>query len=438
MRARAATVPFFWAVGIENTVNPALGWDQYTWTAHRERWADDLRLAAEVGVTHVRYGVPWPDVNPAPDTYDWTWPDQAVALLRDLGLEPIWDLLHFGTPPWLPGGLRDPGYPAAVTAYARAFSERYPQVTKITPFNEPYIWAFFSGGNGTWPPHELGVQGFARSLWPVLAGLRGAIQAIREVNPHAEIWLNDGADRFRATTPALTALAGELTEWRYAAFDVLCGRLERNTPLYAALAGVAGADVLEAALNDPTPPDVIGLDYYPGSEHAILPPHAPPHPGDWGRRPDYRLYPDPQPPGLAHTLLEYHARYGLPLYVAETSTDTRREDWLRWLGSEVLHAQERGAAVLGATWWPLFDHVDWHIGLTRLEGHVCPSGLYHLNPDRHDRQPDPALPFFRDFIQNPLMPADVSAPVPQDALNVTGAASPLEPLSGLQLQPHDV
>ncbi|GHF54099.1 beta-glucosidase/6-phospho-beta-glucosidase/beta-galactosidase [Deinococcus metalli] len=407
---------FFWAVGIENTVNPALGWDQYAWTAHRERWEDDLRLAAGVGVTHLRYGLPWPDLHPAPGTFDWTWADRVVALLRDLDLEPIWDLLHFGTPAWLPGGLRDPGYPAAVTAYARAFCERYPDITRITPFNEPYIWSFFSGGNGTWPPHGQGVQEFARSLWPVLTGLRESIQAIRAANPRAEIWLNDGADRFRATAPELTPLAAELTEWRYVAFDVLCGRLEPHTALYAALAEVAGPGALEAVLGEPTPPDVIGLDYYPGSEHVILPPEAPAHPGDWGRRGDYHLYPDPQPPGLARTLLEYHARYGLPLYVAETSTDTQREAWLRWLGSEILSARRQGAAVLGATWWPLFDHVDWHTGLTRLEGQVCPSGLYHLTPAIHDRQPDPVLPFFREFIRQPLVPASEPAPVPQDAL----------------------
>lgn len=426
---RISSPAFFWAVGIENTVNPALGWDQYAWTAHRHLWREDFRRAADLGVSHIRYGVPWPDVNPAPGVFEWVWADEVLDELARLGLEPIWDLLHFGGPGWLRDGLLDVNYPQAVAEYARAFARRYPQVTKITPFNEPYIWSFFTGGNGTWAPHGLDrgleVAGFARSLWPVLQGLRGSIKAIREVNPRAEIWLNDGADRFRAATPELAPLAESLTGLRYAAFDVLHGLLDTESEVYRALVKVAGSqpeNQLDDMLADPTPADVIGLDYYPGSDHLIFPPGSPKHPGDWGRREDYRLYPDPHPPGLAATLLEYHHRYGAALYIAETSTDTRREDWLRWVGSETLKAQAGGANVLGCTWWPLFDHVDWNSGLTRLEGFVCPSGLYHLTPQIHSRQESDFVPFFRDFIQQPLRSSAVSAPVPQDAVPLLNLA----------------
>lgn len=412
---------FFWAVGVENTVNPALGWDQYGWTAHREVWREDFRLAASLGVTHIRYGVPWPDVNPAPGVFHWAWADAALAELERLGLEPIWDLLHFGGPRWLSGGLLDQQYPQAVTEYARALATRYPQITKITPFNEPYIWSFFTGGNGTWFPHALDVAGFARSLWPVLQGLRGSIQAIREVNPQAELWLNDGADRFTAATPELSPLAAQLTELRYAPFDVLHGMLSKDSEVYRELSAVAGRE-LDAMLDDPTPADVIGLDYYPGSDHLIFPPSVAKHPGDWGKREDYRLYPDPHPPGLAATLLEYHRRYGAPLYIAETSTDTRREDWLRWVASEVVKAQAGGADVRGCTWWPLFDHVDWNSGLTRLEGVVCPSGLYHLTPALQDRRESELVPFFREFIRQPLRLCGVPAPMPQDARPLLDAA----------------
>ncbi|AWN22673.1 hypothetical protein DKM44_05010 [Deinococcus irradiatisoli] len=399
----SAEPEFFWAVGIENTVNPALGWDQYAWTAHRDLWREDLQRAANLGVRLIRYGLPWPDLNPAPGTFDWTWADAAMAELERLGLEPIWDLLHFGAPAWLPAGLRDKAYPQAVADYAGAFVARYPHVTRITPFNEPYIWAFFSGGNGTWAPHGTTDLGFAEALVPILRGLRQSIQAIRAANPRAEIWLNDGADRFTAAVPELAGLAGHLTGWRYAGFDFLHGRAAPDTPLYALLleAGMSPGE-LDEARRDSTPADVIGLDYYPGSEHLLKSPDAPKHPGDWGRRSDYRLYPDPDPPGLAATLLEYHARYGRPLYVAETSTDTRREEWLQWLSAEVLRAREGGASVLGATWWPLFDHIDWNSGLTQLRGTVCPSGLYHLTPQITDRQPDAAADFFRTFIRQPL------------------------------------
>jgi beta-glucosidase len=55
--------------------------------------------------------------------------------------------------------------------------------------------------------------------------------------------------------------------------------------------------------------------------------------------------------------------------------------------------------VLGLTWWPLFDHIDWNSGLTRLVGHVCPSGLYHLRPTVRDRSPSPLVELFRQRVR---------------------------------------
>lgn len=408
MRTASGGAPLFWAVGIENTVMPAADVDQLAWTGHREQWRDDLARAAETGVRLIRCGLPWPDLEPEPGDFDWRWADEYVDELSRLGLEPIWDLLHFGAPLWLPEGLRDPDYPERVAQYTGAFAARYPHITRLTPFNEPYIWSFFSGGNGTWAPHEMDDAGFVRSLIPVLRGLRGSMGAIRTANPRAEIWLNDGADRFTAATPELEGLARRLTRWRYAAFDLLHGLAGVETEMGRALL-VAGfpVDLLRECLHEPTPADVIGLDYYPGSEHLIRPPESPKHPGDWGQRADYRLYPDPQPPGLAATLLEYHARYGLPLYVAETSAETDQAGWMAYVTHACLEARAAGAEVLGATWWPLLDHVDWNSGLTVRAGHICPGGLYHLGLDL-TRRPSPTLDTFQALVRGE-MPAQAPA-----------------------------
>jgi beta-glucosidase len=51
--------------------------------------------------------------------------------------------------------------------------------------------------------------------------------------------------------------------------------------------------------------------------------------------------------------------------------------------------------VVGFTWWPLFDHVDWNTLLVRRDGYVADVGLYHLTPTRSDRTPTDALEAFR-------------------------------------------
>ncbi|HEX2864015.1 MAG TPA: family 1 glycosylhydrolase [Deinococcales bacterium] len=408
--------PFFWAVGIENAFIPEMDVDQLGWTTHRERWREDLALAATLGVTRIRYGLPWPDLNPAPGRFDWTWPDAAVEHLQRIGLEPIWDLVHFGAPAWLPDGLRDPGYPEAVTRYTAAFAARYAgQVEKITPFNEPYIASLFRGGIGAWPPFETGHSGFTRSLMPIADGLRRSIQAVREANPRAEIWLNDGGDRFRAAVPELEAEARLLTLERYAGLDIIAGLCGRGTETHELLVG-AGADpgVLERWALEPTPADAIGLDYYPGTEHLIDVRSGPRSAYDWGQREDYASSPDLNPVGLAETARTYFERYGKPVYIAETSAEKLRREWLEWSTSECARARAAGVPVIGYTWWPLFDHIDWNSGLTRQVGHVCPGGLYHLRPTVRDRTASPMRDLYAATVRQgpPVDTGRREAPIP--------------------------
>ena len=407
---------FFWAVGIENAHMPDMGVDELGWTAHRELWREDLQLAAALGISHIRYGLAWADLNPAPGRFDWSWSDAAVEHLQSLGLEPIWDLVHFGTPAWLPGGLRDDDYPEAVARYAAAFARRYAGiVNKLTPFNEPYIASLFRGGIGAWPPYETGHAGFARSLMPIADGLRRSILAIRAASPQAEIWQNDGADRFRAAVPELQEEARLLTLERYAGLDIIAGLCGKGSETYELLTA-SGADPasLERWVLEPTPVDVIGLDYYPGTEHLIDQRHGPRSPYDWGQREDYASSPDREPAGIAETARLYHERYRRPVYIAETSAEKLRPEWLEWSASECARARAAGTPVIGYTWWPLFDHIDWNSGLTRLVGHVCPGGLYHLTPSVRDRSESPMRDAFAAVVAQgaPVDTGRREAPIP--------------------------
>lgn len=393
-----------------------MGVDQLGWTAHRELWQEDLGLAAGLGITRIRYGLPWSDLNPAPGRFEWSWSDAVVEHLGHVGLEPIWDLVHMGAPAWLPGGLRDPGYPESVAAYCGAFAARYRGVVNLlTPFNEPYITAAFTGGIGAWPPHEVGRAGFARSLVPIVEGLRASINAIRAASPAARVWENDGADRFTTRSPELAEEARLLTLERYAGLDALHGLTGRGSETFELLAG-AGVEPgrLERWSADPTPADVIGLDYYPGTEHRISPRTGPRSPYDWGRRDDFASSPELEPAGIAATAAEYHGRYGLPVYVSETSAEKLRHEWLEWSTAECARARAAGVPLVGYTWWPLFDHIDWNSGLTRLVGHVCPGGLYHLRPTVRDRQPSDLRDSFAALARAgaPRDNGRVDAPIP--------------------------
>ena len=62
---------FLWAVGIENTFVPHTRaghrrLDEYELMDHYRLWRQDLDLAADLGISTIRYGIPWYRVNPRP------------------------------------------------------------------------------------------------------------------------------------------------------------------------------------------------------------------------------------------------------------------------------------------------------------------------------------------------------------------------------------
>ena len=96
--------PFFWATGIENTFIPQerpglRALDEYELTQHYRLWRADIDRVAELGISHIRWGIPWYRVNPRPGEFEWSWIDDVLDyLVNQRGIQPIVDLMHYGTP----------------------------------------------------------------------------------------------------------------------------------------------------------------------------------------------------------------------------------------------------------------------------------------------------------------------------------------------------
>lgn len=139
------------AVGVEDTFIPQTrpgerSLDEYELTGHYDHWHADLGLARDASVTMIRWGIPWYRVNPAPGSWDWGWLDRVVDRLVELRLEPIVDLMHYGTPLWLENEFVNPDYSARVTEYAARVTERYRgSLNVFTPLNEPLLNTIYCG-----------------------------------------------------------------------------------------------------------------------------------------------------------------------------------------------------------------------------------------------------------------------------------------------------
>src|SRR3954468_4724334 len=104
-RAQHAHVPqpaaqrFVWGAGIECSFVPHLRVDQFEWTQHDRFWKEDFKRARdELGLSALRYALPWHKIETEPGQFDWKAADERVEAARDMGLDLYLDVMHFGTP----------------------------------------------------------------------------------------------------------------------------------------------------------------------------------------------------------------------------------------------------------------------------------------------------------------------------------------------------
>src|SRR5215218_5274902 len=83
---------FIWGAGVECSFLPHINVDQYEWTQHNRFWREDLKRAKEeLGITHLRYALPWHKMEPERGQFDWNEADERIAEMQKLGIEPLMD-----------------------------------------------------------------------------------------------------------------------------------------------------------------------------------------------------------------------------------------------------------------------------------------------------------------------------------------------------------
>ncbi|MEJ7749141.1 MAG: hypothetical protein WKF56_07540 [Candidatus Limnocylindrales bacterium] len=389
----ASDADFRWLTGFECSTFPQSGLDELALTQHDRFWASDLLRARDAGCRTIRYGIRWHLVNPHPNVWDWSSLDGPLDLMRELDLEPIVDLFHFGTPTWLENGVLSTAFPDFQAELCRAFVRRYPWIRWYTPTNEPYIMAQFGGETATWYPFASGSRDFVRALRNVARGLaEGWLEIVRE-RPDARLMISDTGEFWHAEDGAAALRADHMNERRFLMHELYSGRVDGAHALRAWLLdhGLGEAD-LGWFGDHPVPLDVIGLDHYSHSEHRL-------RTGPDGALID-ETCPLPAQLGPGELARQYFARLGRPMIFAETGAPGRDQDKIAWLDrlvSQVRAVRSEGVPLIGITWWGLIDQVDWGHGLRRFRYDIDPTGLYRLEwRDERDRPSGPPSPLTLD------------------------------------------
>jgi dTDP-4-dehydrorhamnose reductase len=373
----APRAPELWG-GIECTVNRVGDryFDQLVRNGHCDR-IGDLEMFAELGIRAIRYPLLWERIAPdGLDSADWSWADERMARLRELGIRPIVGLVHHGSGPRTTS-LLDESFASELARFARAVAGRYPWVEDFTPVNEPLTTARFSALYGLWYPHERDLRAFVRALIVQCRAVVAAMRAIREVTPGARLLQTEDCGRISGTGGVADQVRYE-NRRRLLSLDLLCGRVDDEHPLRGHLLELGATERELALFSDQPGPDVVGVNYYLTSDRFLderLHLHPPRAHGGNGRQ----AYADVEavrasPEGIAGhraVLDELWDRYGRPLAITEVQAGATREEQLRWLDEAWRAAHEARAAgvdVRAVTAWSLLGTWDWDSQVTSERG----------------------------------------------------------------------
>jgi protoporphyrinogen oxidase/glycosyltransferase involved in cell wall biosynthesis/beta-glucosidase/6-phospho-beta-glucosidase/beta-galactosidase len=334
-----AASPFssFWQAGYEgadhvNRHGHAL--DMNTANGHATRGRDDYLLLREFGVTTVRESIGW-RLAEKDGAFDFSHIEERARAGEELGLQICWTFCHYGWPDDVDVHAGD--FVARFVRYVEAamrFLQPYGGDAPVySPVNEISFtsWGLSVGmfRCSPWEEEHRGLQAKRQLVRAAIAGC----DAIWAITPGARMLHCDPLIHILAPDgqPEWIEEAGNARNAQFAAWDMLCGRLEPE---------LGGA---------PRYLDLIGGNYYDTNQ--------------WEAGTGARLWwhlGDPRRMRLHRILVELHERYGRPLLLAETGhVGSGRGAWVREIACEAAIAAQQGADVRGVCLYPIIDRPDW-------------------------------------------------------------------------------
>lgn len=373
--------------GIECTVH-RLGnsfGDQLHRNGHHIR-VDDLKLIAQLGIKTLRYPVIWERIAPhGLAKANWSWSDERLELLKELGITPIAGLLHHGSGPSYTS-LIDRDFPQKFTEFAVTVAERYPWLEFFTPINEPLTTARFSCLYGVWYPHLKSDQAFSIAVLNQCKATILAMQEIKKIIPAAKLLQTEDFGKCHGTQNLQYQCDFE-NDRRWVSLDALTGNLKNNVTMWTFFQKIGKIPESELTFftDNPYVPDIIGVNHYITSER-FLDEDRKKYP-QWSHAGNGRhSYSDVdilradihKREGHYNIIKSVAERYNLPIALTEVHLGSSREAQLRWF-MEAYGAckqlQADGVDVRGITAWSLLGAFDWNSLLTQNNNFYEPGAF---------------------------------------------------------------
>lgn len=299
-------------------------------TEHDIRAEEDYRLLLDMGITTVREGICWSEVEVAKNQFDFSEVLNRIQIGEKLGIQIIWDMIHFGYPEDL-----YPTHPKfserfvhLCTAFVRFYKKHASQPLLIVPINEISFLSWFSGNvRGTVPYLEN--SGFDMKYHLCKAAILG-IKAIKVEDPGATIILVEPLINVHNNGLLSEEELFKLNDYQFEAVDMISGRMHPE---------LGGHENLL---------DIFGLNYYWNCQ--------------WVEGGETVYWPDPLKKRLPlHQMIqEVFLRYGKPIFLSETGHfGEGRVEWIEEIAAECEELSHNGVPFWGICIYPVTDRPDW-------------------------------------------------------------------------------
>lgn len=318
-------------------------------TEHDIRAEEDYRLLLDIGITTVREGVCWSEVEIDKNVFDFSEVLNRMKIAEKLGIQIIWDMIHFGYPDDL-----FPTHPKfcerfvnLCTSFVQFYKANSDQRLLIIPINEISFLSWFSGDvRGTVPYLER--CGFDIKYHLCKAAILG-IKAIKIEDPSATILLVEPLIKVHNNGLLSEEELFKVNQYQFEAVAMISGRLCPE---------LGGNENLL---------DVFGLNYYWNCQ--------------WEEGGETVYWPDPLQKrfSLNQMLYDVYSSYGKPIFLSETGHfGVGRVDWIEEISGECALASSNGVPFWGICIYPVTDRPDWD----NLESYSN-CGIFDLDPENN-------------------------------------------------------
>jgi len=237
----------------------------------------DLNLATQCGITHLRICAPWHRISKTSRYFDWRYIRQVLEACTWLGIKVIVDLVHHtAVPDYINHSFADPLFVDEYLAFVRAFINTFPSMQyDVTLINEPEPTAHLAAG-GIWRPQNADYFVMIKNM--AMAMSKGAM-LFKQHNPAIQIFHTDPAIHYRSNDPILqNDVYYKNNVERFEVLDLLFGLINPSHLRYQHLLN-HGFDSKELAFfcENPVQIDTLALDYYLhceiqlGKTHTFMP-----------------------------------------------------------------------------------------------------------------------------------------------------------------------